>query len=55
MKAVPSVGAAGVSSARRPLSRGHARERRGYACGHGLGMMLRNTSKKFEELPPGLV
>ena len=55
MTAVPSVGAADVSSARRPSPRGHPRERRCYACGHGLGMMFRNTSKKFEELPPGLV
>jgi hypothetical protein len=30
-------------------------EQRNYACGQGLGMMFRNTSKKFEELPPGLV
>jgi hypothetical protein len=55
MKTVPSVGAAGVSSARRPLPRGQPREWRCYACGHGLGMMLRKSSKKFEELPPGLV
>jgi hypothetical protein len=55
MKTVPSVGAAGVSSARRPLPRGQPREWRCYACGHGLGMMFRNTWKTSEELPPGLV
>jgi hypothetical protein len=48
LTAVPSVGT-GVTGAARPS----ARQR--YACGHGLGMMLRKSSKKFEELPPGLV
>jgi hypothetical protein len=46
--AVPSVGA-GFTGTRRPS----ALERQ--LCGHGLGMMLRKSSKKFEELPPGLV
>ena len=56
MTTVPSVGAAGVSSARRPSAQGRAlREQRCYDCGHGLGMLLRKFSKKFEELPPGLV
>ena len=55
METVPSAGAAGVASARRPSSRRHRREQRCYDCGHGLGMMLRKSSKKFEELPPGLV
>jgi len=55
VKTVPSVGAAGVSSAGRPSPRGEPREQRCYDCGHGLGMLLRKFSKKFEELPPGLV
>ena len=55
MTTVPSVGAAGVRQRPKASSRGHPREQRCYACGHGLGMMFRNTSKKFEELPPGLV
>jgi hypothetical protein len=55
MTTVPSVDAAGVSSARRPSAPGQPRERRCYACGHELGMTFRNTWNWFEELPPGLV
>ena len=54
METVPSAGAA-VWPAPEAPSRRHRREQRCYDCGHGLGMMFRNTSKKFEELPPGLV
>jgi hypothetical protein len=55
MKTVPSVGA-GVNQRPWPSAQGAGpRERRCYDCGHGLAMLLRKSSKKFEELPPGLV
>jgi len=55
MQTVPSV-APVSTSARWPSAPGAGpREQRCYDCGHGLGMLLRKSSKKFEELPPGLV
>jgi hypothetical protein len=48
LAAVPSVGT-GVTGTRRPSTRQR------YACGHGLGMMFRKSSKEGELLPPTLV
>jgi hypothetical protein len=56
MTTVPSVGVGGVTGAPWPSAQGRApREQRCYDCGHELGMMLRKSSREFEELPPGLV
>jgi hypothetical protein len=51
-----TVPSAGGVTARRPSALGTLpRGSQCYDCGHGLGMILRKSSKKFEELPPGLV
>ena len=56
MTTVPSVGAGGLTRAHWPSAQGRAPgEQLCYDCGHELGMTFRNTSKEFEELPPGLV